>query len=252
MDVNKKCKSLEAHVYDPSLPVSAHGKMSVGNSSSNPTDKGKSKSGWTVVQDRPQASSAPKPTSELPLSELFQTFHLPSSKGAWFPPSYFSPELPKRSTPSPPPSPFHVIVTSLPRANSPRLTSPTPPSVAPSSPALSARSSFTSPHEDWDDIDRFYSGNGPAQYPYQGCQLAPPSIIPSPPPLPPLPTSCQIRRARRSQDPNFMSDHELNLLIERRQRDIERTQLQISRMQSEISHAIADITEWVAELRHRK
>ncbi|KIK18370.1 hypothetical protein PISMIDRAFT_684264 [Pisolithus microcarpus 441] len=50
MEANKKCKSLEVRVYDSSLPVAAQGKTVVGNNSMNPLDKGKSRSGWTVVQ----------------------------------------------------------------------------------------------------------------------------------------------------------------------------------------------------------
>ncbi|KAI6129985.1 hypothetical protein EV401DRAFT_1926113 [Pisolithus croceorrhizus] len=251
MEANKKCKSLEARVYDPSLPMALQGKSVVGNNSVNPSDKGKSRSGWTVVQDRPPVPPAPKPTSEPPLSVLFQTLHLPNSKETWCPTSYFSPELSKRSTPSPPPSPSPVIVPSWPRGNpTSRSTSPTPRSVLSSSPALSARSSFTNAREDWDEIDQFCVGNGPAKFPYPLCRLVPPPAVPPPRPLP-SPSPYQTS-AQRFQDFNVMSDRELNLMIERRQRDIERTQLEISRKQAEISRAVADITEWVVELRHRR
>ncbi|KIK18369.1 hypothetical protein PISMIDRAFT_191749 [Pisolithus microcarpus 441] len=180
---------------------------------------------------------------------LFQTLHLPNSKETWCPTSYFSPELSKRSTPSPPPSPSPVIVPGWPRANpAARSTSPAPCSVLSSSPALSARSSFTNTHEDWDEIDHFCVGNGPPEFAYQRCRLV---LPPTAPPPRPLPNPYQIN-AQRPQDFNVMSDRELNLSIERRQRDIERTQLEISRKQSEISRAVADITEWVVELRHRR
>lgn len=53
-------------------------------------------------------------------------------------------------------------------------------------------------------------------------------------------------------DTSAMSERELILLIEGRQRDIELTQLEISRKQSEINRAVADITSWLVELRHKR
>ncbi|KAI6042703.1 hypothetical protein EDC04DRAFT_2657954 [Pisolithus marmoratus] len=249
MDANKKCKLLEERVYDSSLPVAVQGKT-VGNDSMNPTDKGKSRSGWTVVQDRSQAPPAPKQPSELMLPTLFPTLHLPKPKGDWYPASYFSPELSKRPVPipSPPPlpSPPPVIVSRWSGGNpASRSGSPTPPSELSSSPALSARSSFTNLCEGWADV----IGNGPPETSYRRCQFA---LPPTCPPPRPLPTPFQMGTTQRPQGPNVMSDRELTVLIERRQRDIERTQLEISRKQSEISRAITDITEWIVELRHRK
>lgn len=83
MDANKRCKLLEARVYNWSLPAAGQGKTVFRTNSSNPTDKGRSKSDWTVVQ----APSAPKPTNEPLLSEMFQTLHLQTQRKLGFTPS---------------------------------------------------------------------------------------------------------------------------------------------------------------------
>lgn len=68
----------------------------------------------------------------------------------------------------------------------------------------------------------------------------------TPPIMPPVVSSPSY------YNPTALSDRELILLVEDRQRDIEFTQLEISRKQSEINRAVADITGWLVELRHKK
>lgn len=54
------------------------------------------------------------------------------------------------------------------------------------------------------------------------------------------------------REASSLSDRELSLLIEQRQRDIERSQNEISYTQADINLAVSEITGWMVELRHRR
>lgn len=139
--------------YDLSLSAAGQGKTVFRTNSSNPTDRGRSKSDWTVVQ----APSAPKPTSEPLLSELFQTLHLQTQRRLG-------------STPSPPSaSPVMISSWSIVRKFDASIIFACAFRVLSSSLALSARLNFTNLREDWDNTGCFFVGNGPAQFAYQGC-----------------------------------------------------------------------------------
>lgn len=243
LDVHKKCKHLEDPLrgWDDELIPNFNKKPppssrpDAAESSTNQTgNKGKHSLHWCL--------------GGIPSYEGPMAFHFPAVPGG-IPPSpppllpirhCRRPTYPPSCPPSPPSFPSYVLSRPPPcdsntNSNKSSPTASPAPKSAESSPRWIPSPIIVPPPKE--QVPDIRTPDSSRTRPYHTpIPFMPPPEIYSPPYYP----------------PTALSERELILLIEDRQRDIEVTQLEISRKQSEMNRAVADITGWLVELRHKK